>query len=142
MPPIASANVTTPGQSLARGAPSRGAPFGAAHRVSPIVIAASGTLTSRTARQSMNSVRRPPSTGPSAAKKADAPAISPSARPRFSGGKVAVTMAIVVGIISAAPTPWVTRIVMSQGMFWAAPASADEATNTIAPVRKTLRRPS
>ena len=73
---------------------------------------ASGTLIQNTARQSMYCVMRPPSTGPSAAKNADAPAMSPSARPRSSSGKTNATIAIVVGIMRAAPTPWETRMVM------------------------------
>jgi hypothetical protein len=51
-----------------------------------------------------------------AAKNAEAPAINPSARPRSLGGKTALMMAMVVGIISAAPMPWVTRMASNQAM--------------------------
>ena len=83
--------------------------------MNPIVAAAIGTLIQNTSRQSML-VSAPPSTGPSAAKNADPPASTPSAVPRRSSGKTALTIAIAVGIISAAPTPWVARTAIIQTM--------------------------
>lgn len=68
--------------------------------------------------------------------------MSPKARPRSRSGKTALTMASAVGSMRAAPTPWVARTVMSQGMSCAAPASAEETMNSAAPARKTRRRPS
>lgn len=50
-------------------------------------------------------VRRPPNTGPSAAKNAEAPARIPRAQPRLSAGNTALVIAIAVGIMSAAPVP-------------------------------------
>ena len=64
------------------------------------------------------------------------------ARPRSHSGKTALTMASVVGNISAAPTPWVARTAMSQGMSCAAPAIAEWAINSSAPARKTRLSPS
>jgi hypothetical protein len=87
-------------------------------------------------------VRRPPNTGPSAAKNADPPASTPSAVPRRSRGKTLLTMATAVGIISAAPQPCATRTEIIHGMFWADPASAVEARKTKPPVRKTRFSPS
>ena len=51
-------------------------------------------------------------------------------------------MASVVGSISAAPTPWVARTAMSQGMSCAAPAIAEETMNSSAPARKMRLSPS
>lgn len=51
-------------------------------------------------------------------------------------------MASVVGSISAAPTPWVARTAMSQGMSCAASAIAEETMNSSAPARKTRLSPS
>jgi hypothetical protein len=83
----------------------------------------------------------PPITGPAAAANAENPAMIPSARPRWDSGNTLLTIAIEVGIISAAPTPCVARTVISHPMSWAAPASAEEAMNIAAPVRNTFRSP-
>ena len=103
---------------------------------------ANGTLIQNTARQSTNCVIKPPSTGPRAAKKADAPAMIPSARPAVPPGTPTLTIAIVVGIISAAPTPCDTRIMIRNGNVGAAPASADDTVKSTVPVRKTRRIPN
>ena len=110
-------------------------------RVIRIVSAASGTLIQNTSRQSIE-VSRPPSTGPRAAKKAEAPARMPRALPRRSSGNTALTSAMAVGIISAAPMPWVARTVIIQTMSWAPPASAVEIRKITAPTRNTRRMPS
>jgi hypothetical protein len=107
-----------------------------------MVTAASGTLIKNTARQSMYCVSNPPNPGPSAAKNAEAPATIPSALPRSCSGNTALTMASVVGNIRAAPTPWVARTVISQGMSCAAPASAEDPMKSTAPARKTRLSPS
>jgi hypothetical protein len=99
-------------------------------------------LIRNTARQSMYWVSSPPSTGPYAAKKAEAPATIPSARPRSRCGKTALTMASVVGNINAAPTPWVARTVISQSISCAAPAIAEDPMKSTAPLRKTRLSPS
>ena len=82
---MASAKVTTPGRSRSREASGSGSSRGVARRVRPIAISASGTLMRKTRRQSI-AVSAPPSTGPSAAKKAEAPARMPSAEPLLSSG--------------------------------------------------------
>ncbi len=106
-----------------------------------MVAAASGTLIRNTRRQSIE-VRRPPSTGPRAAKKAEAPARIPSAVPRRSAGKTALTIAIAVGIISAAPQPCTALAVIIHGRSCAPPANAVARAKITAPERNTRRRPS
>lgn len=86
--------------------------------------------------------RRPPSTGPSAAKKADPPASTPSAVPRRSPGKTDETIATPVGIISAAAHPWTTRAPIIHGMSCASPAAVVAKPKATAPTRKTRRSPS
>ena len=69
------------------------------------------------ARQPTCSVRKPPSTGPIASASAETPAQVPIALPRSWAGKASVTIESVAGIISAAPTPWTTRLATSISEF-------------------------
>ncbi len=46
-----------------------------------------------------------------------------------------------LGAATAAPTPWITRLVSSQAGFWARPPTREATVNTATPMMKTLRRP-
>ena len=76
-PVIAAAKRPAPAQSMRRRGPDVGR-AGTAVTVMRIVISASGTLTRNTSRHD-TLVSRPPSTGPTAAKNAEAPARMPNA---------------------------------------------------------------
>ena len=62
----------------------------------------------------MCSVMRPPRSGPIASAIAETPAQMPSAVPRSRGGKVAVMIESVAGIMQAAPIPGRTRALDQQ----------------------------
>lgn len=102
---------------------------------------ASGALTSSTARQPNHEVNAPPTMGPHAPAIAAAPPIVPSARPRSAAGNVLLTMAIVVGSMSAPAAPWITLKTKRIGKVGARPAHTDAAANTAEPSRNTRRRP-
>ncbi len=86
-------------------------------------------------------MRKPPSSGPSASASAETPAHVPIARPRSAGGKVFVMIESVAGIISAAPTPWVIRLITSAVVEGARPAVAEEIAKRTTPSRNIRRRP-
>lgn len=57
------------------------------------------------------------------------------AAPRLSGAKVRVMIAIVCGVISAAPSPWTARAAMSISMVPEVAHHSDAAVNTTRPAR-------
>ena len=93
------------------------------------------------ARQLTCSVRKPPTTGPSASASAETPAQVPIALPRSCGGKAFVMIESVAGIMKAAPMPWTARLRTNERSLGARPAVADESANTITPKRNARRRP-
>ena len=86
-------------------------------------------------------MRKPPSSGPAASARAETPAQVPIALPRSWAGKALVMIESVAGIISAAPTPWTTRLITSAVSVGASPAVAEEAAKIVTPVRNMRRRP-
>ena len=80
--------------------------------------------------------------GPMARAVADTPAQIPSAAPRSFGGKVAVMIDSVAGIINAAPTPWRTRAPMRSSAVPASPQRSDVSVKITRPIEKMRRRPS
>src|SRR5262245_40306192 len=70
---------------------------------------AMGTFTKKIARHENASTSQPPSTGPSAVVRADAPAQVPIARPRSFSGKVALMIARLLGTRIAPPIPCAVR---------------------------------
>ena len=55
--------------------------------------------------------------------------------------KVAMMMASVAGISSAAPTPWMARLAISTPPLPASPAASEESVKTAMPIPNSLRRP-
>jgi hypothetical protein len=90
----------------------------------------------------MCSVIRPPTSGPIASAIAETPAQIPSAAPRSRGGKVAVMIDSVAGIMNAAPTPCTTRAAISSSALFARPQKREEIVKTARPVRKIRRLPN
>ena len=73
-----------------------------------------GTLIQKIHSQDTCWVSRPPSTGPTARASAPTPPQTPTAAFRSRGSvKVALMIASVVGVTSAAPTPWRARAAIS-----------------------------
>jgi hypothetical protein len=66
----------------------------------------------------------------------------PSAEPRRSAGKTALTIATELGIISAAAVPCTSRAAISIAMSWAVAASTVAARNPAAPARNIRRSPN
>ncbi len=60
---------------------------------------------------------------------------TPSARPRSSAGKIAVTMPELSAISMHAPTACSTRAPISQPRLGASPQSAEETVKSAAPIR-------
>ena len=54
---------------------------------------------------------------------------------------VAMMMASVVGISSAAPTPWTARVAISMSPLPASPAASEDRVNRAMPRRNSRRRP-
>jgi hypothetical protein len=65
----------------------------------------------------------------------------PSARPRSAGPKVSATIAVVSGIIAAAPTPWTTRAAISASSDGARPHASEAAANNPIPAASTREHP-
>ncbi len=66
------------------------------------------------------------------------PAVAPHsaiARPRRSDGKMRVMIAIVCGVIIAAPRPWKTRATISASMLPVRPHHSEDSVNTVSPSR-------
>ena len=66
------------------------------------------------------------------------PAVAPHsaiAWPRRSAGKIRVMIAIVCGVIIAAPRPWKTRAMISPSMVPVSPHHSDESVKTVRPSR-------
>ena len=121
---------------------ARGGSGGTARRAATTANTASGTLTRSTARQLNTPVRTPPIVGPSAPATAAIPPMVPNARPRSSAENAALTIATVLGSISAPPTPWATRQAKRIGKLGASPPSAEAPAKSMQPSMKILRRPS
>lgn len=85
---------------------------------------------------------RPPTTGPRARASALTAAQMPMAMLRsLTLVKVAMMIASVVGISSAAPTPWTARLAMSKSPLPASPAASEDRVKTAMPTRNSRRRP-
>ena len=107
------------------------------------VITPTGTLIRKIQPQCRCWLIRPPSTGPSAKASAPTAAQMPIAVLRCLGlVNVAMMMASVVGISSAAPTPWTARLAISTAPLPARPAASEETVNSAIPARKSRRRPN
>ena len=99
-----------------------------------------GTLNQNTLRQPMP-VRSPPRIGPSISPAPITMALIPSARPSSFRGKASVTSAAEVAMISAPPTPWITRPRIRSGP--GAIAQNSDATVKIArPAANVRTRPT
>ena len=106
------------------------------------VITPSGTLMRKIQPQCRCWLIRPPSTGPSASASALTAAQMPMAVLRsLALVNVAMMMASVAGISSAAPTPCTARLAMSTPPLPASPAASEESVKTARPTPNSLRRP-
>src|ERR1700722_4015285 len=100
--------------------------------------AASGRFKKKTQRHVACSISQPPITGPIAVVTALAPLHVPIARPRFSGGNAAVSIAMLPGINSAAPSPCTDRAQINALTFGASPQLADAAAKIATPIAYIL----
>ncbi len=94
-----------------------------------------GTLMKKIHSQPSASTRTPPRRGPT---RVATPAVAPQraiAWPRFSEGKMRVMIAIVCGVIIAAPKPWKTRATISISMLEVSPHHSEDSVNTVRPSR-------
>ena len=85
--------------------------------------------------QPRESTRTPPRIGPTSMA---TPAVAPHsaiARPRRSAGKIRVMIAIVCGVIIAAPRPWTTRAMISLSIVAVSPHHSDASVKTVRPAR-------
>ena len=106
------------------------------------VITPTGTLMRKIQPQWRCWLIRPPRTGPSARASALTAAQMPMAVLRsLTLVNVAMMMASVVGISSAAPTPCTARLAMSTPPLPASPAASEESVKTAMPTPNSLRRP-
>ena len=84
----------------------------------------------------------PPRIGPT---RVATPAVAPHsaiARPRRSAGKIRVMIAIVCGVIIAAPSPCTTRARISQPIVVVSPHPKDASVNTVSPRRYSRLGPN
>ena len=110
-------------------------------KLAPMPRMPTGTLTKKIQFQDRCSVSNPPVSGPIASASAEMPAQMPIAVPRCRGGKVAVMMESVAGLISAAPRPCTTRARISSSPLPASPHQSEAAVNTAIPITNSRRRP-
>ena len=92
-----------------------------------------GTLTKKIHSQPPTATSAPPASGPTSVA---TPAVAPHsaiAEPRRSAGKIRVMVAIVCGVIIAAPRPCTARAATSDSMLPASPHHSDEAVKTARP---------
>ena len=86
------------------------------------------------------STRTPPRIGPTSVA---TPAVAPHsaiAWPRRSAGKIRVMIAIVCGVIIAAPRPWTTRATISISMVPVSPHHSDASVKTVRPMQVEVLR--
>ena len=85
--------------------------------------------------QPSESTSTPPSIGPTSVA---TPAVAPHsaiAWPRRSDGKIRVMIAIVCGVIIAAPTPWNTRAMIRPSIVPVTPHHSEDSVKTVSPSR-------
>ena len=102
---------------------------------------AKGTVIKNIQRHDTVSMRKPPSSGPSAEVSADAPDHSPMAPPRSPAGNAALIIAKLPGVRSAPPTPCTARAAMSCPTLGASPHHTEAAVKTTTPTKNTRLRP-
>src|SRR5215831_20978002 len=111
--------------------------------VSALVARAMGTLAQKTDRHPASPVRAPPTTGPRARLRPNTPSHTPMARARLAGVvNVLVMMPSAAGLSMAAPTPCMTRKVISHPRLGARLHSHEARANADRPTWKILRRPT
>ncbi len=94
-----------------------------------------GMLMKKIHSQPSASTRTPPRIGPTSVA---TPAVAPHsaiARPRRSAGKIRVMIAIVCGVIIAAPRPWKTRATISISIVPVRPHHSEASVKTVSPIR-------
>jgi hypothetical protein len=91
--------------------------------------------------QSTPCATAPPITGPPTTASPVMPWRIPSAEPRRSGGKAALTSASASVITSAPPTPWTARAAISEPASGASAQAAEAETNSARPAVNMRRRP-
>src|SRR5215216_5726041 len=103
--------------------------------------AASTTLRAKIEGQEKNSSRAPETRRLTNAPAPATPAHTPTAPPRSSGGNTLVTIASVIGMIIAAPTPETVLSAISAPGLSAKTAAAEAIPNTTNPTSSTSLRP-
>ena len=102
-----------------------------------------GRLIQNTARQLISSIRKPPTTGPSAIEIPTTAPQKPSARARSTRPvKICEMMDSATGFIIDPPMPCSRRAPISASMFGATLHSSEPSEKTIRPIWKTRRRPN
>ena len=94
-----------------------------------------GMLMKKIHSQPRVSTRTPPTSGPTSVA---TPAVAPHsaiARPRRSDGKIRVMIAIVCGVIIAAPRPWNTRATIRPSIVPVRPHHSEDSVKTVSPSR-------
>ena len=92
----------------------------------------SGTRVQKMARQSIRSIKTPPSAGPAIAPAPTVETISPSPVPRFEGGNAAVMIAAPLAIVIAEPMACRIRVPISSSRE---PESADSPVATVSTMK-------
>src|SRR3569832_320108 len=77
--------------------------------------------------------------GPMAAEVATANALIPMARPSIAWGYVNRTIAALVLMIPAAPSPWITRAMLNESSEWEQAQPSEARVNTTSPDWNTRR---
>ena len=104
--------------------------------------AVTGRLMKNTHRQLNSSVRKPPSSGPTALPSPATPRISPPARPAFSSGSSAYVIPRIAGHISAPPMPMRPRHTINGTTLGMRPAASEKTAKKPAPIMKMRLRPN
>ncbi len=108
-----------------------------------IVAAPMGRLTKKIQCQLTAWVINPPASSPTAPPAEATKAKTPIARARSAGsGKSVTTIPRITAELTAPPTPWTKRAVISSGWLNDSPQSREAAENMASPSRKTRLRPS
>ena len=104
-------------------------------------ISPTGTLIQKIQCQVLSWITAPPTSGPSATAMPLIPDQTPSARPRFSGGKASASRVSVSGVTIAAPAPCSARVAIRMPMFGASADPADATVKRMMPATNMRLRP-
>ncbi len=139
-PPSAAASQSAPLAS--KRAPGARLPAGSAREAHTAPATPMGRFTRKMARHENCWTSSPPMGGPAVSPAATTLEIPPSARPRCSRGKMAVSAAGAIDIMPEAPSAWTMRAPTSMGTLVASPHRPEPSVKSSMPPTKTRRWPS